>query len=358
MVESLQQIEKRDQTVVNKKVEQAIGSNYETVLQYLDSKRDRDTFKAVLSKITSISFMKNLASVQDKRSFQCSKDLVTRNLQLFEEMKSNIQVTGSMTEEAKRRKRNRLLQKMKLEKLRHVFKVRGRKLKSEQFPDLAGILEFAFGEGDHVDRAGGGLESHPRLTDTVLYRAADSNTIMKNARETILALAPEGFTISLSTCFNYTQNYREGTHQAKRHHAGRGVNACLSLHKPPRTGVEQFVVNLHWSTQNVNLSLDVAHSFPNIFIVDSKDAKAKVHSDVSPVQKPGKTWRKMTLPDHDWNRSAHNAITPMSHLFIETDLTLEDQGEQNLVYSVRRTGKAATLINLSYFEPDCLSYFE
>jgi len=64
---------------------------------------------------------------------------VTRNLQLFEGMKSEIEVTGSMTEEAKRRKRNRLLRKMKLEKLvplplntwrRHVFIGRGRKLKS------------------------------------------------------------------------------------------------------------------------------------------------------------------------------------------------------------------------------------
>lgn len=93
----------------------------------------------------------------------------------------------------------------------------------------------------------------------MLYRAADSNTIMKHARETILALAPEGFNISLSSCFNYTQNYKEGTYQAKRHHAGRGNNACLSLHKPPRIGVEQFVINLRWSTHNVNLSMDHAH---------------------------------------------------------------------------------------------------
>ena len=63
-----------------------------------------------------------------------------------------------------------------------------------QFP------EFAFGESDCVDRAEEGLESHPRLMDTELYRAADSNTIMKQARETILGLAPEGFSISLSTC--------------------------------------------------------------------------------------------------------------------------------------------------------------
>lgn len=224
IVESLQQIGKTDQTVVNQRVEEAIGSRYDTLLQYLDSKRDRDTVKAILTQITSAKFMGKLANVQDRRSFQYSKGTVARNLQLFEEMKSEIQVIDpSMTEEAKRRKRDRLLQAMKLEKLRHVFKGRGRKLKCEEFPDLTGILEFAFGESDRVDRAGGGLESHPRLTDTVLYRAADSNTIMKQARETILALAPEGFSISLSTCFNYTQNYREGTYQARRHHSGRGI---------------------------------------------------------------------------------------------------------------------------------------
>ncbi len=102
---------------------------------------------------------------------------------------------------------------------------------------MAAIMEYAFGESDRVERGGGGLESHPRLTDTILYRAADSNTIMKDARETILALVPNDFNISLSSCFNYTQNYKEGTYQAKCHHSGRGINACISLHKPLRIGV-------------------------------------------------------------------------------------------------------------------------
>ena len=122
------------------------------------------------------------------------------------------------------------------------------KIKWEEFPDIAGILEFTFGKGDRVDRAGGRLESHPRLTDTVLYRAVDSHTIMQNERETILASAPERFSISLASCFNYTQNYHEGTYQAKRHHFGKGINACLSLHNPWTTGVEHFVINLHWSS--------------------------------------------------------------------------------------------------------------
>jgi hypothetical protein len=124
-------------------------------------------------------------------------------------------------------------------------------LKSEQFPDLPAILEYVFGESDRIDRGGGGLENQPRLTDTILYCTADNNTIMRDARETILALAPKEFNISLSSCFNYTENYK-GTYQAN---SGKGINACISLHKPPPVGVEKFVVNLWWSTHNVNLSI-------------------------------------------------------------------------------------------------------
>ena len=288
--DSLKNVQRNDQLTVNKTVEEAIGSNYETLMEYLDSKRDRDTLKAVLTKVTSVNLMTRLASVQDKRSFQRAKGLVGQNLELFKDMKNKLMADSGSLSDAQKKKKNRLLQSMKLEKLRRIFKGRGRRLKCEEFPDLAALLEFAFGEGDRVDRAGGGLESHPRLTDTVLYRAADNNTVMRQARETVLALAPEGFNISLSSCFNYTQNYREGTYQARRHHSGRGINACLSLHKPPRTGVEQFVINLHWSTQNVNLTLDLSHAYPDNILVDSKDAKAKIHADVSPVQKPGKTW--------------------------------------------------------------------
>ena len=119
---------------------------------------------------------------------------------------------------------------MKLERLRHIYEGRGRQLKWEGFPDLAGILEFAFGEGNGVDRAGGGLASHLRLTATVLYWAADSNTVMRRAREAILALAPEGFNISLSYCFNYTQNYREDTPQTTTHWCGPICHKSTLVH--------------------------------------------------------------------------------------------------------------------------------
>ncbi|CAB3980518.1 Hypothetical predicted protein [Paramuricea clavata] len=308
---SIHKISAMKQSTMNEKVREVIGNEFGIILQYLDSKRDRDTLNAILTKITSVNFMSKLANVQDKRLFQCSQDQVSLNVQLFEEMKRNIEQSADpiLTGEQARRKKYRMLQKMKLEKLQHMFKGRGRLLKSDQFPDLAGVLQFCFGEGDRIDRAGGGLESHPRLIDTVLCCPADSNTIMKHTRETVLALAPKGFNISLSSCFNYTQNFKEGMYQAKRHHSGKGNNACLSLHKPPRIGNEQYVVNLQWSTHNINLTMDHAH-LNSRSIMRLKRCKSKgshryitgsktgenVEEDNSPRSQLG--WTSTQMPSH------------------------------------------------------------
>ena len=98
--------------------------------------------------------MAQIANVGDKRPFQQAKDQVYHNIQLFKQMKKDVEETAELTTEVGRRKKNRLLQKMKLQKLRLVFEGRGRMLKCVEFPDLAAILEFAFGESDRVLRAG------------------------------------------------------------------------------------------------------------------------------------------------------------------------------------------------------------
>ena len=154
-----------EEAIGDESIEEAIGDSCATTMDYLDSKRDRDTLKAVLTKITSINFMANIANVQDKRTFKRSRDIVTKNLQVFEEMKREVDdLETSLSGEALRRKKYRTLQTMKLNNLRHVFKGRGRELKCEQLPDLAAILEYAFGEADRVNRAGGGLEMAPPQT--------------------------------------------------------------------------------------------------------------------------------------------------------------------------------------------------
>lgn len=76
-------------------MEKALGSNYETVMQYLDSKLDRDTLNEVFTKVTSVNFITTLG----KRSFQRSKGLMGWNLELFKEMKSEIMSNLESTSE-------------------------------------------------------------------------------------------------------------------------------------------------------------------------------------------------------------------------------------------------------------------
>ena len=66
------------------------------------------------------------------------------------------------------------------------------------------------------------------------------------------------------------------------------------------------------------------------------------------------TWRKITLPDHDWTAAAHTSITPMTHLFMETELSFEEKTDDECHYTVKRSGSAAILLNLSHFEPETI----
>lgn len=226
------------------------------------------------------------------------------------------------------------------------------------------MLSFAFGECDIREFGGGGLESHPRLTTGTLYRACDSATTMKRAREILLSYAPEGFKISLSSCYNYTQNFRKGSRQEKQHHFGKeGVNAQISLKRPPRTGVPQFVVNLHWSTANVNLIVDSHHGQSHSLVM-SKDAKAIIPADIAPVQRPGHSWNsRLELNDHTWDQSRTNAVTPMTFLFLMTSVNqlpatcttvecLETQVSDTTTLYLTRIGQGVTLLNLSFYEPE------
>ena len=108
-MDSLKNNQRNDQITVNQKVEAAIASNYETVMEYLDSNRDRDTLQAVLIKVTSVNLMTRLTSVQDKRNFQRARGLVGQNLELFKDMKNKLMANSGLLSYAQRKKRNLLL---------------------------------------------------------------------------------------------------------------------------------------------------------------------------------------------------------------------------------------------------------
>ena len=61
---------------LNTHVEDEIGNFYRTALTYLDTKRDRDTLKFLLTRVTSVNFMARLQGISNKKSLQnCSLTL-------------------------------------------------------------------------------------------------------------------------------------------------------------------------------------------------------------------------------------------------------------------------------------------
>ena len=200
---------------------------------------------------------------------------------------------------------------------------------------------------------GDGAQIHPRLTETTLYKATDNCFTMAKARQIILAVAPPGFQRSLSACYNYTQNFKSGTYEARRHHEGKGVNANISLHKIPRIGSVKSVVNVHYAAKGVALVLEETMNQQNESLVDAKEAKGIVCADIDPVQTMGKSWRRINRLDHQWNQSRENAVTPMTHLFLKTkeEILVADLGGENYT-ALTHSGKVVTLVNPSFFEPE------
>ncbi len=96
----LENINNIDEKIIKKKVEEVIRDDFRIICEYLDSKRDRDTLKVILTKLT----MAKLANVQDKRTFQHAKDPVGINVQVFKEMKNEIEGSVEWKGEAGREK--------------------------------------------------------------------------------------------------------------------------------------------------------------------------------------------------------------------------------------------------------------
>ena len=128
--------------------------------------------------------------------------------------------------------------------------------------------------------------------------------------------------------------------------------------------MQRFVINIQWSSANVNFIVDDCQANTNSGVVDAKDAKSIVPGDIAPVQNPMKTWKQCSgiLPDHDWEQGRTNTVTPMAHLFHESKTIVEAPMpteevtilllDSSATGSVTRTGQAVNLIYLSHYEPE------
>ena len=366
IVQQLQNITELNQ-YSNRQIENRIGNLFKSSLELMDTKRDKDILKGLFAYATSVKFVSKIQKVQNKSAIMSCRDELKGNIEIFKSIKETSQVVrNDMTVIQQYHLQKRIMQARKDNEMKLKFESRGRMMKAEEWPQLCKVMEYIFGEYDQKENSGGGLEAHPRLKNEVMFRSVHNNMFMTQALKIINSVSPRSFNISLSSCYNYTMTYKQGTANTKRHHHGKNVNANISLHHPPKTLVKNLVVNLHYSTANVNYICDSSDQNKDDYVVDSKDAKKIVCAEISPVQKPRRTWSEVEYPDHDWDQSRTNAVTPMTHLFMNTvitkqmsvasnpslqqvDVTLPNS---NTVIHVSRSGKAVTLLNRSLLEPD------
>ena len=368
LVKCLKDMMPSNNIVVNNHLQEKLEDVFQDSLRLLDTKRDRDILKGIFANATSIKFTAKLQGVKNRTAIANCRAELCENIEKFHNIeRTSLVVSNAMTNEQQRLFTRRVIQKRKQKEFKCKLDSRGRMLKCEQWKELANCLEYIFDNQDVTVRAGEGLETHPRLKNEIRFRSKDNNTFMRQACHIITNISPPSFNISLSSCCNYTMTYKENSAAARRHHHGMGVNAKLSLRRPSHTKVDKLVINLHYSSANVNYLCDYAAKFSENVLVDSKDAKKIVCGDITPVQKPGRMWKVVEYPDHDWNQSRTNAVTPMTHLFLRTDITHQESQIRNIptangedilspisdtVIHITRTGRSVTVINPSLLEPE------
>ena len=166
-------VELNKKKCVNDQVRSSIGHLFSNALAFTDTKKDRDIIKALFTKATTVRFVADLMNRKNKSSIMACRDELEENLNNLDKLwKTSKIVRNDMTCEQQHRLTARIINKRKQNMLRLAYEPRGRKLKSDIFPQLGIVLENIFQGGEVGD---GGLECHPRLTTNVQYRSKDRN---------------------------------------------------------------------------------------------------------------------------------------------------------------------------------------
>ena len=148
--------------------------------------------------LSNISFTSGMEEKISRFSAQTACNVLPQHIDCFLSIKKTSQIVrNDCTNIQQHALTKRIINMRKKKEIQIIAKGRGRVMLAAQFPELPLLLEYAFGDHNTHLCSGGGLESHPRLTDGTLYRTADNYTTMKSARKLLLLLAPDSFSISL-----------------------------------------------------------------------------------------------------------------------------------------------------------------
>ena len=186
----------------------------ETAVRFADTKKDRVLIKGLFTRTTSVKHTAKMLNVKNLSSIRGAEHQLNYKLHKFECLERTSQtVRNDLTNEQQRRLTKWVIASKKQKLFKLHSETCGRALIADLFPELKVVLEEIFHYG--TEEMMGGLESHPRLTIDIMYRSCDNNLFMGQAREILLKVCPPGLGISLSSCYNYTESYKEKTYQAK-----------------------------------------------------------------------------------------------------------------------------------------------
>jgi hypothetical protein len=169
--------------------------------------KDRHILKYILAQLTSVEFL-------------CSKGvdgkIFNRNALKANIADSKVTIREWLDKEEGMKPKETSMER----KSGHRLKGAGRKFLAEKYPELTTLMLQLF------DCAGDGLQSHPRLICDTLFL---HNTKWMNMPRCVSILREVyDIDISVSAAYTYTENFREKSYQAKRHHADRNINPGMS----------------------------------------------------------------------------------------------------------------------------------
>ena len=127
-------------TTVNRIVKSCLKDDFKKALSYVDTKRDRDVMQANIGKRTSLNTVVSLKETQFKGSVRGNLASFRTNLNKYKDVKlKGLTVRNDMTVDQQHAHVKRNTSKLKKDGVEIIAKGRGRKLKSEEFPELARI---------------------------------------------------------------------------------------------------------------------------------------------------------------------------------------------------------------------------
>ena len=306
----------------------------ETALNTCSSK-SRHILKFILTNLTSLEFM-------EKKGFG------NRKFNRFY-LKANIAESQNVISDWTKKKMQESQYKIHKQRLESGPRIpgSGRKYLAEKYPELITLMMTLF------DAGGDGFQSHPRLICDTLF--LQKSTWMNMPRCVSILQNVYDIPISLSAAYTYTENFRSGSFQARRHHEHKKVNPGISLKKSTRDGSQEMSINDHYAQADVNYSIEavlLAHGK-----VLARDDKSLVHCDVEVVQRPSKSWKKVVYSDHDWEKDTKRSLQITTYQFVKVKNSLSD--DKNYAYDLcsipicqsRITGGGMSVVKLHFFEP-------